>query len=161
MCIFYQYKCSLSCSCSFSLIQIFENNIIFAAKLLVTTGSFENSYENGIHSEVIYLDDEEITCHELANSAYPLQAATGGLVSGKPMICGGFYDNMLTQSSNKCFILGENQTITMAEERSYPSSISISRDKVSLCCILFYIIPKIYIFLTVMDHWWVYFKDFN
>ena len=135
------YKCILSCSCSFSLIQLFENNIIFPAKLLVTTGSFENSYENGIHSEVIYLDDEEITCHELANSAYPLQAATGGLVSGKPMICGGFYDNMLTQSSNKCFILGENQTITMAEERSYPSSISISRNKV--CLGMFYIFDRV------------------
>ena len=68
----------------------------------------------------------------MVNSAHPVQAAAGGLVSGKPMICGGFYDNLLTQSSNKCFILGKNESVThtMAEERAYPSSISISRDKV-------------------------------
>ena len=116
----------------FSLILwIFDtNSIIFTAKLLVTTGYHADSYENGLHSEVIYLDDEDIECHELANSIQPLQGATGGLVSGKPMICGGFYDNPFTHSSNKCFILGENQTITMAEEKAYPSSISISRDKV-------------------------------
>ena len=91
-----------------------------------------NSYENGLHSEVIDLDDADIDCHELANSPHPVQGATGGLVSGRPMICGGFYDNPLTQSSDKCIILGESQSesITMAYERSYPSSISISRDKV-------------------------------
>ena len=114
----------------FSLIWIFDINTFFIAKLLVTTGYYEDSYDNGRHSEVINLDDEDIECHELANSAHPVQAAAGGLVSGKPMICGGFYDNPLTHSSNKCFIPSENQSITMAYERSYPSSISISRDKV-------------------------------
>ena len=47
------------------------------------------------------------------------------------MICGGFNENPLTRGSNKCFILGESQPITMEHERAYPASISISKDKVS------------------------------
>ena len=90
-----------------------------------------NSYENGIHSEVIDIENEYKECDELANSVDPVQGAAGGLVSRKPMICGGFYENPLTRGSNKCFILGENQPITMEHERSYPSSISISKDEVS------------------------------
>ena len=90
-----------------------------------------DSYENGLHSEVIYLDNEDVECHEMANSIHPVQGATGGLVNGKPMICGGFNQNPITGTSNKCFVLGENQSITMEYERSFPSSISISRDKVS------------------------------
>ena len=106
-------------------------SIIFIAKLLVTTGIYFNSYENGLHSEVIDIDNEDIECNELANSAYPVQGAAGGLVSEKPMICGGFYETPLTGGSDKCFILGENLAITMEHERSYPSSISISKDEVS------------------------------
>ena len=91
-----------------------------------------DTYENGLHSEVIDIDNGNIAeCDELANSAYPVEGAVGGLVSGKPMICGGFNENPLTRGSNKCFFLGENQPITMAHERSYPSSISISKDEVS------------------------------
>ena len=100
-------------------------------KLLVTTGYYDDSYENGLHSEVIYLDDADIECHELEKSAHPVQGAAGGLVNGKPIICGGFNQNPITGTSNKCFVLGENHSITMEHERSYPSSISISKDKVS------------------------------
>ena len=70
-------------------------------------------------------------CAELANPSYPVEGAAGGLVSGKPMICGGFYEDPLTGAYRECFVLGENQTITMEHERSYPASISISKDKVS------------------------------
>ena len=90
-----------------------------------------NSYENGFHSEVIDIDNEDRECEELANFPHPVQGAAGGLVSRKPMICGGFYETPLTGGSNKCFILGENQPIAMEYERSYPSSISISKDEVS------------------------------
>ena len=89
-----------------------------------------DSYENGLHSEIIDIDNEYMECNKLANSAYRIQGAVGGLVSGKPMICGGFNENPLSGGSNKCFILGENQPITMEHERSYPSSISISKDEV-------------------------------
>ena len=105
--------------------------IIFTAKLLVTTGSYMNLYENGLHSEVIEIDNEDTECDELVNSAYPVQGAAGGLVSGKPMICGGFNESPLTGASKQCFVLGENQSISMEHERSYPASISISKDKVS------------------------------
>ena len=89
-----------------------------------------NSYENGLHSEVIDIDNENTKCDELANSAHPVQGAAGGLVSRKPMICGGFNESPLTGGSKKCFILGENHPITMEHERTYPASISISKDKV-------------------------------
>ena len=89
-----------------------------------------DSYENGLHSEVIDIDQENVECHELANSDYPVEGAAGGLVNGQPMICGGFYESPLTGGSNKCFIPGENQLISMGHKRSYPASISISRDKV-------------------------------
>ena len=69
-------------------------------------------------------------CAELANSAYAVEGAAGGLVSGKPMICGGFYENPLTEASKECFVLGQNQIITMEHERSYPASIPISKDEV-------------------------------
>ena len=107
------------------------HSIIFTAKLLISTGSFMDSYENGLHSEVLDIDQENVECNELANSDYPIEGAAGGLVNGQPMFCGGFYENPLTGGSNKCFILGGTQSITMGTERSYPSSISISRDKVS------------------------------
>ena len=87
-------------------------------------------YENGFHSEVIDIDHEYSECDELSNSPHPIEGAAGGLVSGKPIICGGFNENPLTGGSNKCFTLGENQPITMEHERSYPSSISITKDEV-------------------------------
>ena len=90
-----------------------------------------DSYENGLHSEVIDIDNEDIECDELANAIFPVQGAAGGLVSGKPLICGGFNENPLTGGSNKCFIIGENQPITMENERSYPASSFISKDKAS------------------------------
>ena len=89
-----------------------------------------NSYENGLHSEVIDIDNEDTECDELANSAYPVESAAGGLVSRKPIICGGFLENPSTGASKQCFVLGQNQTIPMENERSYPSSISISSDEV-------------------------------
>ena len=90
-----------------------------------------NSYENGLHSEVIDLDNEYMRCPELPNPAYQVQGAAGGLVRGKPMICGGFYESPLSGGYNKCFILGDTHLITMEHERSYPSSISMSRDQVN------------------------------
>ena len=59
------------------------------------------------------------------------------------IICGGFYESMSTQCSNKCFILGVNHTITMANERSYASSISISRDKVSSTFLMKFVLPQV------------------
>ena len=101
-------------------------------KLLVTTGYYDDSYENGLHSEVIYLDDADIGCHELEKSAHPVQGAAGGLVNGKPIICGGFKDHPANGASKQCFFLGENLSMTMEHERSYPSIISISNDEVNL-----------------------------
>ena len=45
-----------------------------------------NSYENGLHSEVIDLENGDIKCHELENPKYLVESAAGGLVGGKPMI---------------------------------------------------------------------------
>ena len=103
---------------------------IFSAKLLVSTGSYMNSYENGHHSEVIDIENEDRNCDELANSALPVQGAAGGVVSGKPIICGGYNEDPRTGASKQCFVLGEHQFITMEQEMSYPSSVSISKDEV-------------------------------
>ena len=46
------------------------------------------------------------------------------------MICGGFNEDPLNGGSNKCFILGETQPKNMAYERSYPASVSISKNEV-------------------------------
>ena len=88
------------------------------------------SYENGFHSEVIDIANEFRECDELPNSALPVEGAAGGLVGGKPLICGGFSEDPSKGASNKCSILGENQFISMEHERSYPSIISISKDEV-------------------------------
>ena len=66
----------------------------------------------------------------MAAPPHPVEGAVGGLVTGKPMICGGFNEDPLTGGSNKCFILGETQTKNMAYERSYPASVSISKNEV-------------------------------
>ena len=103
-----------------------------------------DSYENGLHSEVIDIDNEYKECDELENFPHPVQGAAGGLVSGKPMICGGFNENPFTGASKQCFIVGENQPLTMENERSYPASISISKDKVSHIYILIYSSIQLY-----------------
>ena len=90
-----------------------------------------NTYENGLRSEVIDIENEFRHCHELPNLVQPVEGAVGGLVSGKPIICGGFSEDLFTGASNKCFILGENQPIIMTQKRSYSASISISSKKVS------------------------------
>ena len=90
-----------------------------------------DSYENGLHSEVFNIDDADLLCNELEYSPPAVEGAAGALVSGKPMICGGFFESPLGGGSDKCFIVGENQPITMEHERTYPASIPISRDKVS------------------------------
>ena len=89
-----------------------------------------DTYENGLHSEIIDIANEDRECNELAKFPHSVESAAGGLVNGKPMICGGFYENV-QEGSDKCFILGEEQSIMMADKRSYPSSISISRNEVS------------------------------
>ena len=90
-----------------------------------------NTYDNGLHSEVIDIDNEDIECNELAVAHYPIQGAAGGLVSGKPMICGGYSEDLFTGASDKCFILGENKPIIMEHQRAYPASISISSTQVA------------------------------
>ena len=103
----------------------------FGVYFSATTGRYSNSYENGLHSEVIDIDNEYRECDELENFPHPVEGAAGGLVSGKPMICRGFNENPLTGAFKKCFVLGKTQPIIMEHERSYPASISISRDRVS------------------------------
>ena len=83
---------------------------------------------SGIYSEVIDLYNENIICQYMAYVPHKIVEGTGGLVKGKPFICGG-YEN---EDSNKCWILalGKWKIITMAYERVGASSIVI-QDKVS------------------------------
>ena len=53
----------------------------------------------------MFFDNEYMRCPELPNPAYQVQGAAGGLVRGKPMICGGFYDNLFTYQTRGLDIL--------------------------------------------------------
>ena len=106
------------------------NFVIATAKLLVVTGY---PYENGIHSEVIDLEHEDLTCQELANAPYQMDDGTGGFVQNDVMICGGYDGNDHPPDYpilNKCWILGQNKSISMEYERDRPSGTVIN-DRVS------------------------------
>ena len=94
-------------------------------KILIITG---NPYYNGISSEVIDMNNENINCQDLIYAPYQIVGGTGGLVKGRALICGGYENGV--GDSNKCWILGKSKIIPMAYERVASSSIVI-QDKVS------------------------------
>ena len=105
----------------------------FIARLLVTTGT---PFGNGIRSEVIDVLNENIVArpeYYLPDANRNLVGGLGGLINGHPLICGGNCDSCGDDSSNSintCFILGQNNEITMINFRHHSSSIVIN-DKVS------------------------------
>ena len=92
---------------------------------MVVTGT---PYEIGIHSQVIDLEDEDISCEELTKSPYGLHGGTGGFVQNKVLVCGGYESENLF---NKCWILNAEQTIITMEYARYGTSSIIINDKVS------------------------------
>ena len=97
-----------------------------SAKLLVTTGL---PFENGRHSEVIDIFNEDTICDDLQNSPYNNKGAVGGLIHENiPLVCGGWNGNNVKY--NQCYDLVQNTLITMNKIRFYSSSIVVN-NKVS------------------------------
>ena len=96
------------------------------AKLLVTTGL---PFENGRHSEIIDIFNEDTTCDDLQNSPYNNKGAVGGLIhENLPLVCGGWNGNNVKY--NQCYDLAQNTLVTMNKYRFYSSSIVVN-NKVS------------------------------
>ena len=90
-----------------------------SSKVLVITGY---PYDESIHSEVIDVGNEDLTCQDFTDAPYKIEGGTGGLINNKIVICGGYDDH---HGTDKCWILGEDQTISMKYEREYASSIEL------------------------------------
>ena len=84
-------------------------------------------FPNGIHSEVIVLENDNTTCQELTG-LYEMAAGTGGFVQNEIMICGGNY--VFWETLDNCWLLGQNKTILLDYERLDSASIVIN-NKVS------------------------------
>ena len=105
----------------------------FVAQFLVLTGF---PLETGVHSEVIDIQNEDLSCTDMTNAPYEIFGGTGGFIGNYKkhesdynnvwyyiLHCGGW-------DSNKCWSMGLNpptlNTITMAYKRFYVSSIIIN-----------------------------------
>ena len=80
-----------------------------ADKVLITTGY---PYDNGVFSEVIDVNNSNVTC-ETSLPDFPLGIAyaTGGLLMGRPLICGG------ESNYSRCYFLDNLDFIDLSQPR--------------------------------------------
>ena len=95
-----------------------------STKLLIVTG---HPFEDGIHSEVIDVENYNTTCKDLTNAPYKMSWGIGGFIQSEIVICGGTNS---TIRFDKCWVLGQNKTIPMKYER-YGSASIVINNKVS------------------------------
>ena len=91
---------------------------ISANKILVTTGVSDDSEE----TEVWNLDTESVCENDLPDFPMKMSYATGGLIGGKPVVCGGLDDDFAR--SEQCYVLENNKWTFLAEMISKRSSSS-------------------------------------
>ena len=91
---------------------------ISANKILVTTGVSDDSEE----TEVWNLDTESVCGNDLPDYPMKMSYATGGLIGGKPVVCGGLDDDF--ERSEQCYVLENNKWTFLAEMISKRSSSS-------------------------------------
>ena len=91
---------------------------ISANKILVTTGVSDDSEE----TEVWNLETESVCENDLPDYPMKLSYATGGLIGGKPVVCGGLDDDF--ERSEQCYVLENNRWTFLAEMISKRSSSS-------------------------------------
>ena len=90
--------------------------------ILVTTGFIGDDQETGRTSEVIDLFNPNISCSNLEKAPSQRWASVGGVLNGRPLICGGFNPPFSFQD---CFYVqgDHNQNISMIQKRSFASSV--------------------------------------
>ena len=88
----------------------------------MTTGFIGDDQETARTSEVIDLSNPNISCNNLENAPSQRWASVGGVLNGRPLICGGFNPPFSFQD---CFyVQGDpNQNISMIQKRSFASSV--------------------------------------
>ena len=94
-------------------------------RILVTTGFIgDEGQEDGQTSEVIDLSNPQMKCKDFPKFPYQNWAAVGGLLNGKPLICGGFDG---PHSFQDCFYLEGNigQDVSMTQIRSFATAINL------------------------------------
>ena len=76
---------------------------------MITTGY---PYDNGVYSEVIDVNNSNVTC-ETSLPDFPLEIAyaTGGLLMGRPLICGG------ESNYSRCYFLDNLDFIDLSQPR--------------------------------------------
>ena len=96
--------------------------ILGLEKLLVTTGHPGSTSRK---SEVIDILNSGTICEDLPDAPRNLYWGLGGMINGKPMVCGGSCD-ACGAGINTCFFLGQTTTINMIYPRARSSSIAIN-----------------------------------
>ena len=100
--------------------------ILGSEKLLVTTGYPFGSTSR--KSEVIDILNSGTICEDLPDAPRDLYWGSGGMINGKPMVCGGNCDGCgdIGNMIDTCFFLGQTTTINMIYARARSSSIAIN-----------------------------------
>ena len=95
-----------------------------STKILITTGF---PFENGQYHEIIDLASLESTCQTLNFQKLPkLWGATGAVIRGHPIICGG--ENSHFGEESLCYILGNSKlkSFPMKVKRGDPFAVKIN-----------------------------------
>jgi hypothetical protein len=71
------------------------------SKVLISTGY---PYKSAKMTEVIDLEDNNVTCKDLEDFSWRYQGAVGANLASMPIICGGHFSNGSDHSSEKCFV---------------------------------------------------------
>ena len=81
------------------------------------------------NSEVLDLMDNSLSCQNLAPFAKKTYAATGALVEGVPLICGGYYSGSY---SDECYQITKSMTslvTNMKSKRAYAASVVLDNNQ--------------------------------
>ena len=98
---------------------------VIANRLLVITGSPINNKTQV--SEVIDLDRPNVKCKSLGMFPEQTSGDVGGVLDGKPIVCGGDYKNCYKLSSNRTFI----KVARLQYERHLAAAVVIRTDSTS------------------------------
>ena len=90
---------------------------------MISTGNPTNT---ATKTEVIDLEDSNVICEDLEDFPMEIQGAVGANLASSPIICGGYFYNGSSHSSDKCFKYmegGWQHFATMIKKRAYAPGI--------------------------------------